>query len=680
MKLQKISIENFRQFYGEHSIEFSVSSKQNITVIHGENGGGKTTLLNAFKWCFFGTTDFDTGNENILNDHLIASSESGAKLNITISVDFEHEGRTYKVLRTQTYKKLDDLNVEEVGIAPPELNWIDENGAAKTSENPQNYINQIFPEKMHSYFFFNGERIEKLAYASAAHEIRDAIRTLMGLEIVERGRDHLQKDVRKHFSNEAKKGASDELSKAISNEEFIREEISDTKERIALSKDNQQSLEEEIKLLEARLRDNENAAKLQEQKDDCVQNLNDLKPQFSDVGKRQSKLLSDRGFLSFIGPAASEVREILEERRKKGELPYKIKGQFIDDLLKAGECICGNPVKPGSPEYLSIEKFGGEAQSEGIEDAFIDTTGALGQVGPAREKLFEDFKELLGMRKKLVETREKWTERLDEIESQLAGSEHIDVAAIQQTIGKYSDNRTSEILDRGAKESQLKDLEDALKEAIIARKDLSKKSGKAEIAKRQLDLVDECARVLDELHQALSLRTKDKLSERVNETFQKILKKDYWVEIDDNYQLNVFKQLTETEKQLVYEKSTGESQVTSLSFIGGIVSLAREQQTSEKKFFKGGIFPLVMDSPFGSLDPTYSELIARYIPELADQIILLVSRKQWRGEVEAECEARTGKHVSLIYHAADVPADKISDYVRTGASYEHTEIEEGYYG
>ena len=266
---KKISITNFRQFYGEHSIEFSVDAKQNITVIHGENGGGKTTLLNAFKWCFFGTTDFDTGNENILNDHLIASANVGETLKLTISLDFEHEGRTYNVLRVQVYKKLDGLKVEELGGAPPELSWIDETGAAKSADNPQNHINQIFPEKMHSYFFFNGERIEKLALASAAHEIRDAIRTLMGLEIVERGRDHLQKDVRKHFSNEAKKGATDELSQAISSEESLRDEISDTKERIALSRDNQQKFEEEIKLLEARLRDNEKAADLQGQKG-CV--------------------------------------------------------------------------------------------------------------------------------------------------------------------------------------------------------------------------------------------------------------------------------------------------------------------------------------------------------------------------------------------------------------------------
>ena len=680
MKLQQIEINNFRQFYGEHVIEFSIDQKQNVTVIHGENGGGKTTLLNAFKWCFFGTTDFDTGNDNILNEHLIASAKTGEKLSLSISVNFEHEGRIYKAKRTQSYKKTENVNADEAGGAPLELNWIDETGASKSSENPQNHINQILPEKMHSYFFFNGERIEKLSYASASHEIRDAIRTLMGLEIVERGKKHLQKGVRKHFANETKKGASDELSQAINTEESLIESIAETKERIRTSNDNQEKLDEAIKTLEARLRENEKAAGLQKQKEECIQNRDIVINQLKEIGARQRALLSKSGFLSFIGPIAREVKVILDERRKKGELPYKIKGQFIDDLLKSGVCICGTHVKPGTTGYISIEKYGTQAQSEGVEDAFIDTSGALGLVGSARKDMFDSLKSYLLERKGFQEQREKLTERLDEIETQLGDSEDINVASIQKKINEYEGQKTKATLDLGAFLASLESLQADLNKAVEHRKELSKKSDQAEVAKRQLDLVDECARVIEELHEALSLRTKDNLSNQVNETLQKILKKNYWAEIDDSYQLNVFKTASNGEKQPVYEKSTGESQVTSLSFIGGIIALAREQQKKENKFFKGGVFPLVMDSPFGSLDPTYSELIARHIPELAEQIILLVSRKQWRGEVQSECAARAGKHVSLIYYAPEVAPDKISDYVRTGAEYEHTIVEEGYHG
>ena len=63
MKLRSLSLGNFRQFYGEQEITFSDDEKQNVTIVHGENGSGKTALLNAFKWCLYGEHDFESGDE-----------------------------------------------------------------------------------------------------------------------------------------------------------------------------------------------------------------------------------------------------------------------------------------------------------------------------------------------------------------------------------------------------------------------------------------------------------------------------------------------------------------------------------------------------------------------------------------------------------------------------------------
>ena len=53
MILSSIQLYNFRQFYDASPIiEFS-SGKQNVTVIHGINGSGKTALLNAFTWVLY---------------------------------------------------------------------------------------------------------------------------------------------------------------------------------------------------------------------------------------------------------------------------------------------------------------------------------------------------------------------------------------------------------------------------------------------------------------------------------------------------------------------------------------------------------------------------------------------------------------------------------------------------
>lgn len=54
MLLRKIKLKNFRQYYAEVVINFATDGFKNVTVIHAENGVGKTALLNAIKWCFYG--------------------------------------------------------------------------------------------------------------------------------------------------------------------------------------------------------------------------------------------------------------------------------------------------------------------------------------------------------------------------------------------------------------------------------------------------------------------------------------------------------------------------------------------------------------------------------------------------------------------------------------------------
>jgi DNA sulfur modification protein DndD len=54
--LERITLKDFRCFYGEQSIELSTDPARNVTLIHSENGVGKTTLLNALLWCFYGAT------------------------------------------------------------------------------------------------------------------------------------------------------------------------------------------------------------------------------------------------------------------------------------------------------------------------------------------------------------------------------------------------------------------------------------------------------------------------------------------------------------------------------------------------------------------------------------------------------------------------------------------------
>jgi DNA sulfur modification protein DndD len=108
--------------------------------------------------------------------------------------------------------------------------------------------------------------------------------------------------------------------------------------------------------------------------------------------------------------------------------------------------------------------------------------------------------------------------------------------------------------------------------------------------------------------------------------------------------------------------STGENQILSLAFISSIIERVRD--CSQAGLVMGpdsSTFPIVMDSPFGSLDEIYRRQVAKLLPALADQMIVMATQTQWRGEVEEEMLSRIGKAYVRTYNSPkpDLETDEI---------------------
>ena len=100
MKLSSIQLYNFRQFYGASPIiEFS-SGKQNVTVIHGINGSGKTALLNAFTWVLYEehTRGFLLPDQ-LVNKRAIREAKVGEVVACWVEISFENNNLKYQLRR-----------------------------------------------------------------------------------------------------------------------------------------------------------------------------------------------------------------------------------------------------------------------------------------------------------------------------------------------------------------------------------------------------------------------------------------------------------------------------------------------------------------------------------------------------------------------------------------------------
>jgi len=139
----------------------------------------------------------------------------------------------------------------------------------------------------------------------------------------------------------------------------------------------------------------------------------------------------------------------------------------------------------------------------------------------------------------------------------------------------------------------------------------------------------------------------------------------YIPRLTEKYELHLVE--TTTGQERLVAASTGENQVLSLSFIGAIIDRVKDWSRKDRQSQwlmppDGGNYPMVMDSPFGSLDETYRRQVARSLPTLANQLVVLVSKTQWRGEVAEEMANYIGRQYVLVYNTPkpDVESDALA--------------------
>lgn len=669
MKLKKLTIRNFRQFFGEVSINFATNDQASVTVIHGENGAGKTSLLNAFKWVLYGATDFDTSNENILSEKAIAEADQGSIVVMSVTLEFDDDGSSYTASREQKFCKGQGLNAQAVGPSVPYLSWIDDAGKSHRSTNPGSQLNQILPENMHGYFFFNGERIEKLSYSSASTQVRDAVKSLMGLNILDRAENQLKKSVVQHFNKEAKDSSSGNLKVLYEEQSTLADQIQTKEEEIKKWEENKAACDLDIEEIDKSLDSIKVIAQQQKLRKELEVQLDQIRQDKSAAELALNKNITERGFLAFIESQLTEVKQYLDEIRVRGEMPSKVKATFIDDLINLGKCICGQSLEPGSDCVKTLESYRTTIKDNGVEEKFLALFGVMSLLQSERKTLFTNIHEWTTKLDDLAKRRKGLLGRIDELGEVIGGAE--DAAEMEKRRGILKE-KSQEFNDRCAiGRHQISDWDCAFKEKEKeVEKELAKTS-QADLSQRRKQLAKKVADTIGELHEAMAHQVRSDLSKKVDDTFRKIMRKDYWAEIDEDFTLKIFKNIEGHGKQPVLEKSTGENQVTSLCFISSIVNSAKERASKPSVFQKGGIFPIVMDSPFGALDPEYRQKVANLIPALADQVIVMVSKSQWRGEVESELSKRLGKQYTLQYHKPDQGSNE---------KFEYTNLEEGYYG
>lgn len=654
MKLDTLIIKNFRQYYGgedEQKISFSKSSDKNVTVIHGENGSGKTALLNAFSWLMYGKISkaFDPSGK-IISERAMAEAKIDDAIEVFVRLKFNHNDKVYTVQRTRRVVKKNEHDLDgEIVEEDLYLDFINIDGKNVKPKNPQDILNQIMPFQLKDLFFFHGEYIDNLSREENAEEIQKAIRNIMGLTILERSINHLG-NVSKRFEKQMSEHGGRELKDLIDKKQEKEEDLQTQNDLIHEYNENINALDKQISNINQKLKTNKDAAEKQREREKYEEELNEKQKRLAEINDSLKDAVSNKSYLSFSRDLPEKIKTIVEEKRLKGQVPSSYRGEFIEDLITNGICICGRSIEEGSKELELLKKWKNKATPDGLDEAVTTLSSQMSDLMHSEAVFIDEIKKLRKSSNNVISEISDLNEKISEIGGEFK-KKHEDIRELEnkredlnQKKGEFKtkSNLAEEKIQRLTKD--IRDLE----------KDISEKEeieASANLAKRRFIITQKTKKFLSLEFDRFAKKVRDDVEEVVGEHYSTFINKPFWAEISDDYKLNIYKRVGDIKRKV--HMSTGERQVASLSFIGGLAYIAKKQFVERKdaKYFKGGIYPIVMDAPFGYLDKEYRKQIANGIPHLADQVIVFVTSSQWSREIEEAMRNIAGKEYHLEYHS-----------------------------
>lgn len=663
MILERIVLENFRQFKGRQEIVFSDLRERNVTVIHAENGFGKTTLLNAVLWALYGSEGLDPDDfENpgsLIYEGIAVHAKDRNNVFTCVELTFKHDNDRYILTRKLTLaEQLNDPRRAQFSLQ------VMKDGQTIPLDNPQRRIQAIVPDGIAKLLFFNGERINHLAMARNSAEVTSAIHQMLGLKLLKTTIEDLQHpSVRGKFIKELRDNTSEEKRDLLASLEASETRVKELEEEQTQVRSNIKAIDAEITGIDRKLDANRESHELSAKRMRLLDELKDLGAKRDDLVRRLSKLIAEDGYTLFTGDLVKRGSEIMRDLRDRNMIPAPVIDTYLQELLDSGLCICERHLPPGSPEFEAVKKRLSSAPNQDFNNAVSAIDHAIGLLEGVSQQTREQLRQLNSERLELqIEIRNREEEEA-EIHQALGGKDDEEVQALEAARKKY-------LLDKEAFHAKLgaigRDIE-AEKESIERLtqqiKEISDQEEIAARAQRRVDAVEECTKVLQQILDAETEELRPILNDEIDTHFRKIIDREYWAELSPDYSLRIRKRVPGREEgeevaEIDVALSTGQRQVTSLVFIASLLSLARRRSEIPTilKGLSGNEYPLVTDSPFGQLS-IFRAGVAKWVPNLAPQVVLLVSPKQFDGDVaEALRETgRIGKRYYLAYYGPSMP-------------------------
>lgn len=656
MKFKQITLVNFMRYKGENTVRFSTDDKMNVTAILGNNTVGKTTIAQAFRWGLYGeiiTTNYTAKEKAVLlNKEVIAEmGERGTgevRVEITLSDKVDEGEREYKFVRRQSFKRpptnpysYDIVPVADAKLTvlisingvPQDKGVIDDKNNDHRAGYVQSMINEFFPAKLSNYFFFDGERWND--NNNKTEDIKRSINTILGITSILKLKEHLkdgnsackttvlQKLNRgiTPTSSESQKCQVriEQLERSIQNEKNIIEQCD--QDMVVLQAD----IDEFEKILESGRTAEDEQKKLKTLKARIESNTRHRNSRFSDfVGKFSSV---DRFLVSELIPS---VENMLTQVDTEGKDIPGVTSDTIDWLLEHETCLCGEKLIPGHSHYQALLKM--------REEVYPNKIGGPKKLLEARlAEWQQDSSDFISKLREMAEDFEEFQHEIDRSTDEYNDLEHrIDRSRnLEEVRKKYNRARTNLANVQSKKGEAGGKITSYQREIESCRNQLEFLERQDEKNKPYYLAIEYAKAVYQRAIQdveRVERPTLNELNQIIAENFEKMFNsKEKYARLEKDYKIHMYYRsmsgLSDVEEKNL---SVGEQIAVNFVYIVSILELANKRQKSDQAKMSGATrLPLVLDAPFSNLSNENISLIAKKLPEFAEQVIIFMLDKDW---------------------------------------------------
>lgn len=603
MKLIRLEVDGFGPFADRQVLDFP--EQPGVTVIYGENMRGKTTLLNAIRYAFFGVAVGRGSRERRVSTLTNRDLAAEGKFGFSVCLTFEHDGERFELERacrpivsrpTADRDYIHDVLVRRgASVLGPDQ--------AKT------VLQRAFPVDVSRFFLFDGELLQEyeellINESDAGRRISEAIERILGVPILKRGRAHLAA-----LADSADETAAKEASRH-KNTQLIGGYLEAATVQKAAHQADLARLEERLRTwnrekadIEREMESSQRYAALLVERDAASARLVELERDEKDSRAAVQRLMAD-AWRTLVGPRVKAARDRaqLAVKREIEHLTHAIRARsFASGLCE----VCQQPIS----EHMRTTVAQDAAPSDSVEaggSAFarmadlqrLEDTDVSGELA------------VHSMRLRAIQLeRASLIDRISDLNGAFGDA---DANAVRQSRASYK-----EVLDKiGVDEQASKTVAAKIKATDDNIANLKKKLALAggvdlEASQKRSATLHAAARVFAGAVERYKADLRRRVEQSATNLFLAMTteKSDYaGLTINEGYGLTIRHRDGAAEEA----RSAGAEHVVALALMGAL------QQNAP---LRG---PIVMDSPFGRLDEGHTSNVVKALPTMADQVVLFV--------------------------------------------------------